>query len=40
MEEVGLETMKKAGMPTYSILTDTVKEFVEQVEGGAEKCQS
>ena len=33
MEEVGLETMKEAGMPTYNILSDTVKEFVHQVEG-------
>ena len=40
MEEVGLETMKEAGMPTYNILSDTVKEFVEQVEGGAGTCQS
>ena len=31
MEEVGLKTMEEAGMPTYSVLTDTVKEFVEKV---------
>ena len=40
MEEVGLETMKEAGMPTYNILVDTVKEFVRTVEGGAGECQS
>ena len=40
MEEVGLETMKEAGMPTYNILSETVKEFVAQVEGGAGTCQS
>ena len=34
MEEVGLATMKEAGMPTYYVLTDTVKEFVKRVEEG------
>lgn len=33
MEEVGLATMKEAGMPTYNILTETVKQFVSEVEG-------
>lgn len=40
MEEVGLKTMEEAEMPTYNILSDTVKEFVQQIEGGAGTCQS
>ena len=32
MEEVGLATMEEAGMPTYRVLMDTVKELVRRTK--------
>ena len=36
MEEVGLQTMKDAGMNTYQILTQTVKDLAKAVKEGQE----